>query len=314
MVVGVFRIVISVLAERRDVCLHGETMKRFAFIVGIIGLALHSCAPVSEVAPSALAPGTVFRDCPECPEMVVIPAGSFIMGSPESEKGRSIIYEGPQHRVIIPRAFALGKYEVTFAEWDACARGGGCNYRPSDRGWGRGNRPVINVSWDEAKTYLRWLSGKTGKEYRLPSEAEWEYAARAGTKTARFWGENYSSACGYGNVHDLTSRAEIGFTEPHHNCRDGYAQTAPVGSFRANDFGLYDVLGNVWEWVEDCWHKTYSGAPSNGDAWTTGECPRRIMRGGSWSNAPWHVRAAHRRGAFIGPLDRIGFRIARTLP
>ncbi len=246
--------------------------------------------------------------------MVVIPAGSFIMGSPVSEKGRNIKYEGPPHRVTIPRAFALGKYEVTFAEWDACARGGGCNYRPSDRGWGRGNRPVINVSWDEAKTYLRWLSGKTGKEYRLPSEAEWEYAARAGTKTARFWGEYSGSACGYGNVHDLTSRLEIGFTEPPHDCRDGYAQTAPVGSFRANDFGLYDVLGNVWEWVQDCWHKTYSGAPSNGDAWTTGRCNRRIMRGGSWGNAPWHVRAAHRGKGRTGPLDRIGFRIARTLP
>ena len=208
-------------------------------------------------------PGRVFRDCPECPEMVVVPAGSFMMGSDESSS------EKPRHRVTIAKPFAVGKHEVTFAEWDACVVAGGCGggHRPYDRGWGRGRRPVINVSWDDAKAYVLWLNRKTGKQYRLPSEAEWEYAARAGTTTRYSWGDDIGR-----------NRANCA------NCGSRWdnEQTAPTGSFRANVFGLHDVHGNVWEWVEDCWSGDYPGAPSDGRAWTGGDCGNRVLRGGSW--------------------------------
>ena len=193
-------------------------------------------------------PGRVFRDCAACPEMVVVPAGSFTMGSPASEKGRWDD-EGPRHRVTIGYSLAVGVYEVTFAEWDACVRAGACGrYRPDDEGWGRGGRPVINVSWEDAREYVRWLSRETGAPYRLLSEAEWEYVARAGTETARYWGDSESGQCLNANGDDDDV-----------NCTDGYANTAPVGSFQPNTFGLYDVLGNVWEWTEDCWNRNYSG-------------------------------------------------------
>ena len=182
-------------------------------------------------AQERLKPGKTFRDCPECPEMVVIRAGSFMMGSPTSEPGRWE-GEGPQHRVRIPQTFALGKYEVTFAEWDACMKTGGCKHRLGDEGWGRGNQPVIDVDWDDAKAYVRWLSQKTGQAYRLPSEAEWEYATRAGTTTAFYFGN------------DINPRqANYGGNE---------GKTVAVGRYPANAFGLHDVHGNVWEWVEDC--------------------------------------------------------------
>ena len=255
------------------------------------------------------------KDCNECPEMVVIPPGEFVMGSPESEDGR-FEDEGPQHRIRIGRPFALGKYEVTFAEWDACASDGGCNgYRPDDQGWGRGERPAINVSWDNAKAYVRWLSGKSGKEYRLPSAAEWEYAARAGTTTARYWGDDADRACGYANVHDRTSKSENDeFDWQHHECDDGYAQTAPVGSFAANAFGVHDILGNVYEWTEDCWNGSYEGASTDGSAWLSGDCSARVLRGGSWNYEPRSVRAAYRiRVETEDRSDGIGFRVARTL-
>ena len=170
-------------------------------------------------------PGEVFRDCGVCPEMVVIPAGDFVMGSPENEEGR-YGSEGPQHRVRIEQPFALGKTEVTFAEWDACIADGGCDgYRADDEGWGRGQRPAINVSWKDAKAYLGWLSRKTGHAYRLASESEWEYAGRAGTTTARSWGEETDRGCGYANVHDRTSK----FSWTHHDCAD-CAALAPAGS------------------------------------------------------------------------------------
>ena len=215
-----------------------------------------------------LRPGRVFRDCPECPEMVVVPAGSFMMGSPSHEAGRGDD-EGPRHRVTIEKPFAVGKYEVTFAEWDACVADGGCGgHRPEDEGWGRGRRPVINVNWDDAKAYVRWLNRKTGKQYRLPSEAEWEYAARAGTTTRYNWGDdigrNRANCNGCGSRWDRK-------------------QTAPVGSFRANVFGLHDVHGNVWEWVEDCLNYNYAGAPADGSPWTDGDCTlAAVLRGGSW--------------------------------
>ena len=241
--------------------------------------------------------GDVFRDCPACPEMVVIPAGDFLMGSSASEEGRQDT-ESPQHRVTV-RSFALGVTEVTFDEWDACVRGGGCDgHRPDDRGWGRGSRPVILVSWEDARAYVSWLSAETGAAYRLPSESEWEYAARAGTTTPFHTG------------------ATISTDQANYDGDDVYrGRTTPVGTFAPNAFGLYDVHGNVLEWMEDCWHDSYRGAPSDGTAWTIGgDCGRRVLRGGSWILNPWFLRSAARHGDTTG--DRAfdaGFRVARTL-
>ena len=258
-------------------------------------------------------PGETFRDCDDCPEMVVIPAGTFRMGSPNDEKGRSDD-EGPVHSVSFDRPFAMAKHEITFEQWDACVRDGGCSHKPDDKGWGRDQRPVINVSWEDARKYLKWLSKKTGESYRLPSEAEWEYAARAGATTARFWGDDPDAACRYANVHDETGKRKNGFSWTHHACDDGYAKTAPAGSFEANGFGLRDMLGNVWEWTQDCWDEDYEGAPDNGSAWTEGDCRRRVLRGGSWVNEPDYVRSAFRNGSNAGNrYDDLGFRPARTL-
>ena len=253
----------------------------------------------------AAAPDT-FKDCDACPEMVVVPAGQFIMGSPSNEERRAKD-EGPQHRVTIRRPFAVGKYEVMFREWDACVTGGGCiGYRPDDKGWGRGNRPVIHASWHDAQAYLRWLSRKGGDEYRLLSEAEWEYAARAGTTTPFHFGSTISS-----------DQANYRGTYTYGSGREGVyrKKTVPVGSFPSNAFGLHDVHGNVWEWVADCWNGSYAGAPSDGAAWTTGDCEVHVLRGGSWYYHPRYVRAAVRNR--LGSDSRygiIGFRVARTLP
>ena len=227
----------------------------------------------------------------DCPEMAVVPAGSYRMGP---------LYD--QHEVTIGAPFAVGRYEVTFGEWDACARDGGCPRGEDiadDWDWGRGRRPVIYVSWDDAKRYVRWLSRKTGKAYRLPSESEWEYAARAGTQTAYSWGD------------------EIGVNRA--NC-DGCgsqwddSKTAPVGSFGVNAWGLHDMHGNVWEWVEDCWNDSYAGSPVDGSAWLRGDCDKRVLRGGSWYFPPSYLRAAARyRDATGVRYSGIGFRVARTL-
>ena len=251
------------------------------------------------VADHTLSVGETFRDCALCPAMVVLPAGGFDMGSPPDEVGRAAD-EGPVHRVEIARPFALGRYEVTFAEWDACVAAGGCRYRPDDNGWGRGDRPVINVSWHDAREYTDWLSKLTGQPYRLPSEAEWEYAARAGTTTARPWG------------------VEIGDGQANcHGCGGDWdgARTAPVGSFAANGFGLHDMLGNVWEDTADCWHGDYRGAPPDGSAWQTGDCQRRVMRGGGWAVRPSYVRSANRHGGYADRRDSAygGFRVARAI-
>ena len=267
------------------------------------------------VYPSAPRPGETFRDCPECPEMVVVPAGRFTMGSPPSEEGRRSS-ESPQHQVTIPAPLAVGRYEVTFAEWDACVAAGGCGgYRPGDEGWGRGRRPVMNVSWDDAQSYVHWLSRRTGQRYRLLSESEWEYAVRAGTTTARYWGESPSDACGYANLHDTTSKRVNGYDWPPHACNDGVAKVAPVGSYRANAFGLHDMLGNVWEWVEDRPYRDYTGAPSDGSASTSGgDCSWRVLRGGSWSSGLAFARSAFRYGNVTGRRGSgIGFRVARSL-
>ncbi len=264
---------------------------------------VHGAVPTERrivLARAGRQPGEVFQDCATCPELVVVPAGSYLMGSPSHEEDRNA-NEGPVHRVTITEPFAVGVYEVTFAEWDACVAAGGCNgYRPDDGGWGRGRRPVINVSWEDARGYVRWLSEQTGQEYRLLSEAEWEYVARVGTTTKYHWGDtigrNRANCDGCGSQWDDE-------------------KTAPVGSFRSNGFGLYDVHGNVWEWVQDCWGKNYTGAPTNGKAWETGECRRRVLRGGSWYHYPSSLRSASRIRFTSGYRNNYdGFRIARSLP
>ena len=215
-------------------------------------------------------------------------------------------YEMPVHTVSIPASFELGKHEVTFAEWDACVADGGCaNYRPADEGWGRGNRPVINVSWEDAQVYVEWLSNKTGENYRLPTEAEWEYAARAGTQTAFSTGDCINTdQANYNGTFDWGSCGKTGvFRE----------QTTEVESFPANQFGLYDMHGNVWEWVQDCYHNSYQDSvPKDGSAWEEANCMYRVLRGGSWENDPAGLRSAIRGGR--SQTERVansGFRVAR---
>jgi len=242
-----------------------------------------------------LKPGESFRDFSEAPEMVVVPAGEFMMGS---KKGEGEASEHPQHKVAIPQAFAVGKYPVTFAEWDAASAAGGVSHKPGDQGWGRGRRPVINVSWEDAQDYIKWLNSKaSGNPYRLLSEAEWEYACRAGTATAYSFGDRITknqaqySEGGYGSA----------------------SKTAESGSFPANAFGLHDMHGNVWEWCADCKNANYRGAPSDGSAWTAGDCSVRVLRGGSWFYVSQALRAAYRfEDGATGRCDYTGFRVART--
>ena len=228
-------------------------------------------------------------------EMVAIPGGAFRMGDLSGEGGEN---EQPVRSVTVP-AFRLGKHEVTFAQWDACVADGGCNgYTPDDEGWGRGNHPVINVSWEDAQFFIEWLNSKTGGNYRLPTEAEWEYAARAGTTTAYSWGNNVGS-----------NRA---------NCWGCGSQwdddrTAPVGSFPANPWGLHDMHGNVWEWMQDCWNGNYEGAPTDGSARATGDCRLRVLRSGACYNSPWALRSANRDWHRQSDRDShgLGFRLAQ---
>ena len=257
--------------------------------------------------------GDRFRDCPECPEMVVVPAGRFAMGSRrEAGRGRD---EGPVRSVTISEPFAIGAAEVTFAEWDACVAAGGCDgYRPSDEGWGRGMRPVINVSWLDADQYISWLSQRTSRKYRLPSEAEWEYAARAQTTTARYWGDSDAEQCRYANGADRSAGGEYpDWTVV--SCADGHVHTAPVdGGFTPNGWGLAHTLGNVWEWTADCRNDNYVGAPSDGSAWTSNCSGELILRGGSWSNQSKRLRSAQRFYRSMDHRNRgLGFRVVRVL-
>ena len=274
---------------------------------------------VPEAAVSELVAGNTFRDCVSCPALVVVPAGSFMMGSPESQVG-FLEWDRPRHRVTIGNRFAAGVYEVTFAEWDTCALAGGCgDHWPADEGWGRGARPVVNVSWEDTQAYLAWLSAETGEEYRLLTEAEWEYVARAETENARYWGESEAAQCRYANGYDQATHADAEYTSDWEEpvpCSDAYVVTAPVGSFEPNPFGLYDVIGNVQEWTEDCWNDGYAGAPVDGSAWRTGDCSQRSPRGGSWDLSPFFLRSAFHIRWSSDSRSRdssIGFRVARTL-
>ena len=248
--------------------------------------------------------GEVIRDCPTCPELVVISAGRFRMGCVSGRDCRDD--ERPVHEVEVP-SFALGVYEVTFEEYDRFAAATGRD-RPNDRGWGRDGRPVITVSWEDATAYASWLSEETGEAYRLPSESEWEYAARAGSTTRYAWGDDIGR-----------NRANCDGCDPRDcdGCRGFWSgrRTAPAGSFAANAWGLHDMHGNVWEWVEDCWHENYARAPRDGSAWTRGEdCGRRVLRGGSWNVNPRDLRSANRiRLDAEYRSSIVGFRVARTL-
>ena len=276
-----------------------SAVSREVLCTGALAMAVFLGMATSTQAEDKYVPGTTFRDCPECPEMVAVPAGSYLMGSPPDEEGRTDL-EGPIHKVMIFEPFAVGVYEVTFDEWDACVSGGGCGgYRPDYDEWGR--RPVVEVSWNDAKAYVEWLTGKAGKEYRLLSESEWEYVARAGTRTRYWWGDEVGR-----------NRANCAGCESPWDT----LHTAPVGLFSPNAFGLYDVHGNASEWVEDCWNDNYHGAPVDGNAWTSEDCDPdlRILRGGSWMHAPELLRSAFRDRSPTGiRSDNFGFRVARTL-
>jgi formylglycine-generating enzyme required for sulfatase activity len=223
--------------------------------------------------------------------MVVVPAGFFNMGA-------AAPFEGPVHKITIANAFAAGRFEVTFDEWDRCFAEKGCKFQADDRGLGRGNRPVVNVSWLDAKEFVAWMSQKTGNVYRLLSEAEWEYAARAGTTTDFWWGRDV----GAGQA----------------NCREcgggGVIETMPVGSYKANPFGLFDTVGNAAEWVEDCWNDSYRGAPQDGMPWTAGQCNLRVLRGGSYdSQAKFVASPARFRYDYDVRYPANGFRVLREL-
>lgn len=298
---------------------------------------------VKEAPRAAPRPGTVFQDCPDCPRMVVIPAGEFTMGSPASEAGRGVD-EGPQRQVSIAQPFALGRGEVTVAEFrrfadesgyrteaERDARAQGCSgfiyadplaAGPASQAvtsWRSpglaqaDSHPVLCVSWNDARAYAQWLSKKTGKRYRLPTESEWEYAARAGSVAARYWGDDPVQACRFANVADQSRFQTWSFGQKH-ECTDGHYFTAPAGGYSPNRFGLYDMLGNAWEWTEDCWNASYAGAPADGSAWLAGDCAQRVSRGGSWSTVPRFARSATRYKNTADHRDNLtGFRLARIV-
>jgi formylglycine-generating enzyme required for sulfatase activity/lipoprotein NlpI len=251
--------------------------------------------PLSRIEEQALKPKDTFRECETCPEMVVLAPGELQMGSNEGGED-----EKPVHKVNIGRMFAVARFETTFAEWDLCVAENGCKYKPDDKGWGRGSRPVISISWEDVtKEYLPWLGRKTGKPYRLLTEAEWEYAARAGAEAKYSWGD------------------ELG--QGRANC-DGCGstwdnrQTAPVGSFEANAFGLYDMHGNVWEWTADCYNSNYVKASPDGQPTPQAQGCARVRRGGSWYNTAKNLRAAVRASSPAAQRrDIVGFRVARIL-
>lgn len=278
-----------------------------------------------------------FRDCDSCPQMMPVPAGQFMMGAAPGEEERENLSEPFRHRsqpqrLVKVQPFTAGKFEVTRGEYRAFAdatghRSEGCfawtgaafeldarrNWR--NTGYGQDDtHPVVCVSWDDANTYTRWLSQKTGKPYRLLTEAEWEYAARAGARTARFWGDDASQICDYANGADQAAVAQLPAARLWDSaaCHDRYAYTAPAGSYRANAFGLHDMLGNVGEWTQDCWNANYNDAPADQQAWTAGDCTLRAVRGGAWDDAPVGLRTAYRVGSptTIRLYSR-GFRVAR---
>lgn len=311
---------------------------RLSPLIALLSLALLAPAAAQSFSPAqerALRAGDTFRDCAICPELVVVPAGRFLMGSPANEEARDGS-EGPLHPVTIGKPFALGKFEVTVDEFAAFVRETGHDMGTTcdiwkDGSWEErpgysfrnpgfaqdGTHPAPCLSWDDAKAYLAWLSRKAGATYRLPTEAEWEYAARGGTQTRFHFGDADADYCRYGNGADQAAGKDVPGADKWSllPCSDGYGYTAPVGRYAPNALGLHDTAGNVFEWVEDCWHDTYEGAPPDGSAWVTGgDCKVRVQRGGAWGYPPAYLRAAVRGRQ---PQDyryvNAGLRVARTL-
>jgi formylglycine-generating enzyme required for sulfatase activity len=257
-----------------------------------------------------------FRDCSDCPVMIAIPPGRFLMGSPPQEPGRSEA-EGPVHEVVLEHGFAIGQFDVTLTQFSLFAHAANyqsgvrkCDWQaPQTKGIPlrqAANEPVVCVNWPDAQAYVAWLGVRTGKSYRLPSEAEWEYAARAGSTTSRPWGETLG--------HDDANYGADVCCGAFASGKDRWLYTSPVGAFRPNRFGLYDMLGNVWQWTQDCGSESYAGAPRDGSAWLAGDCDSRMVRGGAWFQAPDSLRSASRAA---DKADRrvgdIGFRVARSL-
>lgn len=296
----------------------------------------------ADAADAVVAPGKVIRDCATCPEIVVLPPGQFTMGTPAgAEELDDDTGESPQLDVTIEKAFGLGKTEVTTAQYAEFVTQSGYKVEPGCRLWNnrwltdpksdwrgagqmrapKSTAPVVCVSWDDAKAYAAWLSKKTGKTYRLPSETEWEYAARAGTTTPRYYGGtstesiSVSLACDNANVYDVSSQAEYPLPYPYARCKDGFADLAPVASFKANAFGLHDMIGNAWEWVEDCYTASYFGRAPDQRAWVwQGGCEAHGLRGGSWTSRPSDARVAKRqRAPASAKTTYMGFRIARDV-
>lgn len=300
--------------------------------------------------PASPTAGQTFQDCADCPRMIVVPAGSFTMGSTRQEQdfsvsqGRDRRYtdrENPLHGVTIARPFAVGVFEVTRDQFAVFVRDAGHVIEPGcqtyelngavfkrtprdDKSWldpgypQAGNHPVTCLRWEDARAYTQWLARKTGQPYRLLSEAEWEYVARAGTTTYRYWGDdtNDSAACRYANVADQTPHPSGKPWQSDHmyQCSDGYWASSPIGSFEPNAFGVHDIIGNLWEWLEDCANETYQGAPADGSAWLTGNCSRRPLRGGAFHENGAYTRIAMRGfNTSSSRFNTDGFRVARDL-
>ena len=269
----------------------------------------HLAAALEAIDSLTLRPGKTFRDCADCPDMVVIPAGSFWQGS-EASAPLALKKETPRRRVTFAEPFAVGVFEITFAQWDRCVADGGCSTQPGDNGWGRGDRPVMMVSWNDAQEFTAWLSGHTGQSYSLPSESQWEYLARAGEESD-WLGGGPAEVCRFGNI----AGNESGFRWQHADCGDGAPlQTLPVGSLEPNAFGVHDVIGNVAEWTLDCMNLSYLDAPADGSAWSRGICSSRMTRGGSWFTGTREIRLPARFNLKNGDRnDFTGFRVVRTV-
>lgn len=286
-----------------------DTRDAFQAYVDAFPRGEHVTEALEAIERLTLAPGKPFRDCPVCPELRVMPVGVFPQGASD-EDPLAQAQEKPRRLVNITRAFAVGIFEITFGQWDACVEEGGCSTRPPDNGWGRGDRPVIMVSWNDAQEYVAWLSEKTGQVYRLPSESEWEYVARADT-TGPWLGGSPEAVCAFGNV----AGAETGFDWQHDACEDRFpVGTVPVGAHRPNKAGLFDVIGNVAEWTADCLNLSYLDAPTDGSAWTRGICSSHMTRGGSWVTGSRDIRLSSRFNLKNGDRnDFTGFRVVREI-
>ncbi len=266
-------------------------------------------AALQHIDDLTLRPGKTFRDCANCPTMIVIESSAFWQGSDDSSK-LALSMEKPRRMVTIDKPFAVSIHEVTMAQWDLCFDDNGCTMKPSDNGWGRADRPVIMVSWNDAEQYVHWISEKTGQMYRLPSESEWEYFARAGEESD--WpGGDSALVCRYANI----AGTETSFRWQHSACADKLALgTAPVGSYQANAFGLFDTIGNVSEWTADCMNLSYLDAPVDGSAWGRGLCSSHMTRGGSWITGTREIRLPARFNLKNGDRnDFTGFRIVRVI-